>query len=197
MKVAVVDYNDGNTQSVLFALKREGIDGLVTSDKEVLRSADKVIFPGVGEASSTMNHLRASGLDRAIVQLTQPVLGICLGMQLMCSWSEEGATECLGIFPQEVRRFSEQAGEKLKIPHIGWNEIFDLSGALFKEVPEHSFVYFVHSYRAEPAQDSSAHSEYSGTFSAALWRDNFFGVQFHPERSGEVGAQILRNFLKL
>lgn len=192
MKVAVVRYNAGNTGSVTNALRRLGIEPLVTSDAGELRSADRVIFPGVGEASSAMRSLRANGLDRVLPALKQPVLGICLGMQLLCESSEENSTRCLGIVPAKVRRF-EPAG--LKVPHMGWNTIEGLSGPLFNGVAEGSYVYFVHGYFVEDCAAASARCEYGVTFTAALRMKNFYATQFHSEKSGPVGERILANFL--
>ena len=193
MRVAVVKYNAGNVQSVLFALRRLGIEPAWTDDPQELRRADKVIFPGVGEASSAMTYLAERGLDELLRSLTQPVLGICLGMQLLCAASEEQETACLGIFAQEVRRFP--AGGK--IPHIGWNSLRDRRGPLFEGLHGEAFMYFVHSYAAAPSEHSAAISDYIIPFSAALQRGNFYGVQFHPEKSGRDGARLLENFLKL
>lgn len=194
MKVAIVKYNAGNIRSVVNAVKRCGIEPLVTDGPEDLRSADKVIFPGVGEASSAMNHLRERGLDAAVKGLTQPVLAICLGMQLLCTASEENDTECLGILPYKVRRFS---GKDLKVPHMGWNNISGFGSPLFRGVPEGSRVYFVHGYYIEPGEHTVAASSYGPEFSAAVGFRNFYGVQFHPEKSGAAGAAILKNFLDI
>ncbi|QQS40667.1 MAG: imidazole glycerol phosphate synthase subunit HisH [Acidobacteriota bacterium] len=192
MKVAIVRYNAGNTGSVTNALRRLGIEPLVTGDAEQLRSADRVIFPGVGEASSAMRSLRGNGLDKVLPSLMQPVLGICLGMQLLCESSEENSTECLGIVPAKVRRF-EVPG--LKVPHIGWNTIEGLSGPLFSGVAEDSYAYFVHGYFVEDCAAASAWCEYGVTFTAALQMNNFHATQFHCEKSGPVGERILANFL--
>ena len=195
MKVAIVKYNAGNVQSVRFALKRLGVQAVWTDDPDTLRSADKVIFPGVGEASSAMQYLRERELDALIGSLRQPVLGICLGLQLFCRHSEENDTPCLGLFDVPVRRFDGAGG--LKVPHIGWNKLLHLRGPLFAGVEAESFVYFVHSYYAEESPLAAALTDYGALFSAALQRDNFFAVQFHPEKSGPVGQQILDNFLKI
>ncbi len=195
MKVAIIKYNAGNVQSVRFALQRLGVDAVWTDDPALLRSADKVIFPGVGEASSAMQYLRERGLDVVIRSLEQPVLGICLGLQLFCRYSEENDTACLGIFDAEVRLF--RITEGLKVPHMGWNELSHLRGPLFTGITEESFAYFVHSYYAEESPSAIALTEYGVRFSAALHRDNFFAVQFHPEKSGPTGHQILDNFLKI
>lgn len=195
MKAAIIKYNAGNVQSVRFALQRLGVDAVWTDDPALLRSADKVIFPGVGEASSAMQYLRERGLDVVIRSLEQPVLGICLGLQLFCRYSEENDTACLGIFDAEVRLF--RITEGLKVPHMGWNELSHLRGPLFTGITEESFAYFVHSYYAEESPSAIALTEYGVRFSAALHRDNFFAVQFHPEKSGPTGHQILDNFLKI
>lgn len=200
---AVVKYNAGNIQSVLFALERLGHEAVWTDDPAVLRQADRVIFPGVGEASSAMRYLRERGLDEVIYALRQPVLGICLGLQLFCRHSEENDTSCMGIFDVAVRRFPVNPAsdihnqQSLKVPHIGWNNLSHLRGALFDGIEEESFVYFVHSYYAEAHPAAIATTEYGIAFSAALQRDNFYAVQFHPEKSGAVGQQILSNFLQI
>ena len=196
MKVAVVKYNAGNIRSVDYALKRLGVEAVITADKEELQSADKVIFPGVGEAETTMNHLKATGLDELIKNLRQPVFGICLGMQLMCRHSEEGEVDCLNIFDVDVKRFVPQKHED-KVPHMGWNTITDLKGSLFSPALENQFVYFVHSYYVPLNADTAATTEYILPFSASLHKDNFYATQFHPEKSGSVGEQILKNFLNL
>ena len=194
MKVAIVKYNGGNTASVANALVRLGVEPLITDSADVLRAADKVIFPGVGEASTAMKYLRERGLDAVIRSLTQPVLGICLGMQLMCETSEENATECLGIMPYRVRRFES---ETLKIPHTGWNRITQLNSPFFDGVADGKRVYFVHGYYVETGELTTAICEYGQTFSASISRDNFHAIQFHPEKSGAIGEHILRNFLFL
>ncbi|MBK9163190.1 MAG: imidazole glycerol phosphate synthase subunit HisH [Acidobacteria bacterium] len=194
MRVAIVRYNAGNTASVVNALGRLGVEPLITDSAEELASADKVIFPGVGEASSAMRYLKERRLDEVLRSLSVPVLGICLGMQLLCSSSEENDTECLGIVPLRVRRFP--AGE-LKVPHMGWNTIGDLKGKLFDGVSDGSYVYFVHGYYVESGSSAIALSHYGVEFAAALEHENFFAVQFHPERSGAIGEQILRNFLNI
>lgn len=195
MKIAIIDYNAGNTRSVQFALERLGVSPILTKDPVELSTADKVIFPGVGAASSTMTYLKKEGLDTVIKGLKQPVLGICLGMQLMCAFSEEGNVEGLGIFPEKVKRFIPQP--KLKVPHMGWNRIVDVSGALLTGISEGSYVYFVHSYYAELGAYTIASCSYGEKFSVALQKDNFYATQFHPEKSAGIGAQILENFIAL
>ena len=195
--IAIVDYDAGNIRSVVNALERLGVkDYVVTSDAEVIRSADKVLMPGVGDASYAMANLKARGLEGVIPELRQPVLGICVGLQLLCSSSEEGNIRCLGIFEENVVRFRSD-DPAVKIPHMGWNSISDLKSPLFKGISEGSFVYFVHSFHAVEGPDSIAVSDHGGRFSAALHKDNFYGVQFHPEKSGPVGAMILKNFIEL
>lgn len=194
--IAIVDYDTGNLRSVADAMRRIGVEFTVTADPAILRSADRVLLPGVGEASSAMEKLRERGLDLVIPSLRQPVLGICIGMQLMCLDSEEGDAQCLGIFPAHVRRL-EPAESGLKIPHVGWNTIGGLHGPLFDGIDEETYVYYVHSYAAEVCGATVARTDYGGHFSAALGRGNFFGTQFHPEKSGSAGEAILRNFLKL
>ncbi len=194
MKIGIVKYNAGNTVSVINALRRLGVEPIVTDSAEELRQADKVIFPGVGEASTAMKYLRERGLDTVIVSLTQPVLGICLGMQLMCSYSEENATQCLGILPHRVRQF---VSDTLKVPHVGWNRIERLRSPLFQGVGEAERVYFVHGYYVEAYSDSTAVTNYGFDFSAGVSRGNFHAIQFHPEKSGDVGARILENFLNI
>lgn len=196
MKVALIKYNAGNVQSVEFALHRLGIEMLITNDPEEILGADKVIFPGVGNASSAMESLRREGLDSLIPNLRQPVLGICLGMQLLCEHSEENDTQGLGIIPLKVKKFTTE-NKDLKIPHVGWNTIHDLSSGLFKEVPESAYVYYVHSYYVEKGEETISGSHYIIPFSASIRKDNFYGVQFHTEKSGKAGEMILQNFLKL
>lgn len=193
MKIAIIDYGAGNVQSVLFALERLGFEGNVTNDWNAIKAADKVIFPGVGEASSAMKMLVDSGLDVLIPTLKQPVLGICLGMQLMCQHSEEGNTNGLGIFDVNVVKFSNE----VKVPQMGWNTIYNLKSALFDGIKENEFMYLVHSYYAPLSENTIATTNYELAYSTALQRDNFFGVQFHPEKSGIFGEQILKNFLNL
>lgn len=201
MSVAIIKYNAGNVQSVLYALQRLGIEAFVTDNHEKVIDADKVIFPGVGNAASAMEYLTEKGLDKLIVSLKQPVLGICLGMQLLCNFSEEGGTKCLGIFDTKVKKFdvSLQKEDKVhfKVPHMGWNNIYNLSSPIMKDIYENSFVYFVHSYYAELSQQTIATANYINPFSAAMQKNNFYGVQFHTEKSADAGEKILSNFLKL
>jgi len=199
MNIAIIKYNAGNIESVNNALNRLGVNATITADAEEIRKADKVIFPGVGEASTTMKYLREHKLDKLIVSLKQPVLGICLGLQLMCSHSEEGDTTCLGIFDEKVKRFIPKPGEEFitKVPHMGWNAIYNLKSALFSNEIENQYVYFVHSYYASTGEHTAATCNYIVPFSAALHKDNFYATQFHPEKSGTVGAKILEHFLKL
>lgn len=196
MQVAIIKYNAGNLFSVDYALRRLGVEPVITSDKEQLQKADKIIFPGVGEAETTMNHLRANGLDLFIKDLKQPVLGICLGMQLMCRHSEEGNADCLGIFDADVRRFLPKKHED-KVPHMGWNTITETCSPLFCGFSKEEFVYFVHSYYVPVGVHTAAVTDYILPFSAALHKDNFYATQFHPEKSGKVGERILSNFLNL
>jgi glutamine amidotransferase len=193
MTVAVVRYNAGNILSVINAVKRLGVEPVLTDDPATLRAADRVIFPGQGEARSAMRYLRERGLDDVIRSLTQPVLGICIGLHLMCRHSEENDTPCLDLFDARVRKFPP----KEKVPHVGWNTITDASGPLFEGLPPEPYVYFLHSYYAERGPYTTAVTDYVLPFSAALHRDNFHAVQFHPEKSGPVGETILRNFLNL
>ncbi len=193
--IAIIDYNAGNVRSVLYALERLGVVATLTADPARIRAADKVIFPGLGEAGSTMKYLRERGLDEVIRGLKQPVLGICLGMQLLCAHSEEGDTPCLGIIPQEVRRFQPEKGEK--VPHMGWNTIEQLKSDLFSSELEGRHVYFVHSYYVASGPYTIAVTDYIEPFSAALQKDNFYATQFHPEKSAQTGAAILRHFLAL
>lgn len=196
MEVAIIKYNAGNICSVDYALRRLGVEPLITADKGQLAKADKVIFPGVGEAFTTMEYLKAKQMTDFICKLKQPVLGICLGMQLMCRHSEEGDTDCLGIFDTEVKRFVPERHED-KVPHMGWNCLTQTRGSLFGGDLEGQFVYFVHSYYVPVNAYTAATAEYIHPFSAALHKDNFYATQFHPEKSGDVGEQILKNFLNI
>lgn len=192
----IVKYNAGNIQSVLYAMERIGAEALVTDDHTLIRAADRVIFPGVGEASTAMNYLRERGLDQLLRELTQPVLGICLGMQLMCAHSEENDTECLSIFAERVKKFI--AGDSgLKVPQIGWNQVTDTRSRIFDNIPEGSYFYFVHSFYAAIGEHTIGTADYTLPYSAALHRDNFYGVQFHPEKSAAAGEQLLKNFIAL
>lgn len=193
MKVAIVKYNAGNIQSVKFALNRIGIEPDVTDDPEGLKNADKVIFPGVGEASTAMRYLKEKNLNKLIPELQQPVLGICLGLQLMCASSEENNTEGMGIFSLKVNMFPKGK----KIPQMGWNTLENLKGELFRGIREGAYVYFVHSYYAPESENTIATTDYIVKYSSALQKDNFYAVQFHPEKSGPVGAMILENFINL
>jgi len=190
--VAIIDYDTGNLRSVANALGRLGAEYVVTSNAEAIRNAERVILPGVGEASTAMEKLRHRGLDGVIRELKQPVLGICIGVQLMCRWSEEGNTECLGIFDTEVRKLSGR-----KVPEMGWNGIEALKTPLFASIEEGTFVYYVHSYAPQLCAQTIARTEYGDIFSAALNMANFYGTQFHPEKSGSAGEKIMENFLKL
>ncbi len=218
MNIVIVKYNAGNIQSVLYALERLGVSATVTDDHEEIRTADKVIFPGVGEASTAMNYLKARNLDKLIMDLKQPVFGICLGMQLMCRHSEENDTLCIGIFEEDVKRFNpfpygnrlsetvtgpsrginnEHENKNFKVPQMGWNTIYNLKTGLFNAVDENSYIYLVHSYYASPGAHTIATADYILAYSAALQKDNFYGVQFHPEKSASVGEQVIKNFLNI
>jgi glutamine amidotransferase len=196
MNIAIAQYNAGNIQSVLYALERIGVSALVTDNAEQIQKADKVIFPGVGEASTAMQYLRERKLDVVIQNLKQPVLGICLGMQLMCAHSEENDTTCLGIFDNEVKYFVPDISS-IKVPQMGWNNITQLKTGLFQDIPENSYTYFVHGYYAELSKYTIATTQYIQAYSSALHKDNFYGVQFHPEKSAAIGEQILQNFLNI
>lgn len=196
MNVAIIKYNSGNIFSVEHALKRLGINASVTSDAEKILDADKVIFPGVGQAETTMNFLKHAGLDTLIRSLKQPVLGICLGMQLMCRHSEEGNADCLNIFDIDVKRFRPLKHED-KVPHMGWNTVSNVNSNLFDSAIENQYVYFVHSYYVPICDHTAATTDYIHPFSAALHKDNFYATQFHPEKSGSIGEKILQNFLNL
>ncbi|MCK5694462.1 MAG: imidazole glycerol phosphate synthase subunit HisH [Bacteroidales bacterium] len=194
MKVAIIKYNAGNIRSVDHALKRVGVEALITDDHETILAADRVIFPGVGEAASTMAYLKERELDVLLKGLSCPVLGICLGQQLMCSWSEEGDTACIGIFDQVVKHFPTDGQ---KVPHMGWNSLERVNGELIPAELSGSYVYFVHSYYVPVCEDTAAECSYILPFSAAMQRDNFYATQFHPEKSGDPGELILKQFLKL
>lgn len=198
-QIVIIKYNAGNIESVNNALNRLGVNAEITADPEKIKNAEKVIFPGVGEASTTMKYLREHKLDELIISLKQPVLGICLGLQLMCSHSEENDTPCLGIFDEKVKRFLPQPGKEFitKVPHMGWNSITNLKSEIFSDEIENQYVYFVHSYFASVGEHTSATCNYIVPFSAALQKDNFYATQFHPEKSGTIGAKILENFLKI
>ncbi len=193
MNVAIIKYNAGNVCSILNALNRIGIEPIITDNAEYISTADKVIFPGVGEASSAMQYLKEHHLDIVIRNLKQPLLGICLGMQLLCRFSEENNTSCLGIFDQDIKKFSSEK----KIPQIGWNSINELSSELFKGIKDEEYVYFVHSYYAEITENTIATTDYGVKYSSALQKGNFYATQFHPEKSGIIGAKIIENFIKL
>ena len=194
--VAIIDYNAGNVHSVIHALRRLGVDPILTDDKNILSAADKILFPGVGEAATTMEYLRKKKLDQFIKEIKQPLLGICLGMQLMCRYSEEGDAECLGIFDASVLKFIP-ARQEDKIPHMGWNTLSGLRSGLYKGLEEGDFVYFVHSYYVPLEEHTIAQTNHILDFSASLHKDNFYAVQFHPEKSGVVGEKILDNFLSI
>ena len=193
--IAIIDYKMGNLRSVENALSRLGAEYTVTTDPAVIKAADKVLLPGVGNAAEAMHNLREAGLVEVIRSLRKPVLGICIGMQVLCRYSEEGDTECIGLFDTDVRRF--EAGAELKVPHMGWNRIANLDSKLFKGMEDSAYVYFVHSYRPGICSDTIATSDHGGLFSAALKYENFYGTQFHPEKSGDIGEMILRNFVTL
>ena len=193
MKLVIIDYGAGNIKSIQFAFKRLGVDAVLSNNIDEIKAADKVIFPGVGEASSAMKMLRESGLDTIIPNLKQPVLGICLGMQLMCNSSEEGNTKGLGIFNVDIKRFSNS----VKVPQMGWNVISDLKSDLFNGIKEKEFMYLVHSFYAEKCTKMIAKTDYEIEYASALQKDNFYGVQFHPEKSSKAGEQILKNFIEL
>ena len=192
--IAIIKYNAGNVQSVQYALQRLGITSIVTDDEKEIRQAEKVIFPGVGHANAAMQYLRERELDKIIISLQQPVLGICLGLQLLCKHSEEGDTPCLGIFDTEVKLF---ASTDLKVPQMGWNNIYDLKSGLFEGLAEESFIYNVHSYYAALSNQTIATTDYILPYSAALQKNNFYAVQFHPEKSGKIGEIILKNFIAM
>jgi len=193
MKLVIINYGAGNIKSIQFAFKRLGVDAVLSNNPEEILAADKIIFPGVGEASSAMKMLRESGLETLIPTLKQPVLGICLGMQLMCKTTEEGNTKGLGIFQTNVKRFDNT----VKVPQMGWNVIKDLKSDLFKGLKDNEYMYLVHSYYAEHCNETIAKTDYGLNYASALQHNNFYGVQFHPEKSSLAGEQILKNFLKL
>lgn len=195
--IVIIKYNAGNIQSVLYALERIGVTAKVTANHEEILAADKVIFPGVGEASSAMNSLKENNLDQLIKNLTQPVLGICVGMQLLCKYSEENNTECLGIFDEPVKLFKPNASKALKVPKIGWNNLYNLQSPLMQGVAENSYCYFVHSYYVPLSEHTIATADYVQPYSAAIYKNNFYGVQFHAEKSSKTGESILNNFLSL
>jgi imidazole glycerol-phosphate synthase subunit HisH len=197
MKVVIIKYNAGNIRSVLFALERIGVEALVTDEPDMISTADKIIFPGVGEASSAMNYLRDRKLDLLIQNLQQPVLGVCLGMQLLCAYSEENDTKCIGIFSEAVKKFKPSAKQLLKVPQMGWNNIYDLKSDLFTGITEFSYCYFVHGYYAGLGETTIAKTDYVQPYSSALHKNNFYGVQFHPEKSAVAGERILKNFIQL
>lgn len=195
--IAIVDYDTGNLRSVCNVLDRIGVEYCVTDNHDIIKNADKVLLPGVGEASTAMRKLEERGLCSVIKELKQPVLGICIGLQLMCRNSEEGDAECLGIFDTSVRKFVPSPADGVKVPHMGWNEITKLKSPLFKGISEGAFVYFVHSYAPDICEGTIAISSNGRTFAAAINKDNFYGAQFHPEKSGAVGEQIIKNFIEL
>lgn len=190
--IVIIDYGAGNIKSIQFALQRLGFEAILSNNPEEILSSDKVIFPGVGEASSAMKKLKESNLDLLIPTLKQPVLGICLGMQLLCTHTEEGHTDGLGVFDVNIRRFSND----VKVPQMGWNNISNLKSELFNNIKENEYMYLVHSYYAELCEATISETEYGIRYSSSLQKDNFYGVQFHPEKSGNVGEQLLKNFLK-
>jgi imidazole glycerol-phosphate synthase subunit HisH len=198
MKIVIIKYNAGNIRSVLFALERIGVQGVVTDEPDLICSADKIIFPGVGEASTAMQYLRERKLDRLIQSLKQPLLGICLGMQLLCRHSEENDTVCLGVFNERVKKFIPPPDEgNVKVPQMGWNNIYDLASPLFAGIPDNSYCYFLHGYYAGLGDETVAKTNYIQPYSSALFKKNFYGVQFHPEKSAAVGEIILKNFIQL
>ncbi|OMP30716.1 imidazole glycerol phosphate synthase subunit HisH [Mangrovimonas sp. DI 80] len=195
MKLVIIDYGAGNIKSIQFAFGRLGVETSLSSNKETIMAADRVIFPGVGEASSAMHMLLSHELNTIIPKLKQPVLGICLGMQLLCQHTEEGYTDGLGIFQTKVKRFATE--QNIKVPQIGWNTVENVTSNLFKGIPEQAFMYLVHSYYAEICPETIATTTYGTSYTSALQHNNFYGVQFHPEKSGEVGSKLLANFLEL
>lgn len=197
MKVAVIKYNAGNVQSVLYALERLGAEAVLTDNLEEIAKADKVIFPGQGEASTAMRYLKEKQLDKLIPNLTQPFFGVCLGQQLLCDYSEENDTTCLGVFPVKVKKFIPESYVDFKVPHVGWNNLFDLKTPLLEGLSDESFVYFVHSYYCELSDFTIAKTHYVLDFAGLMHKDNFYAMQAHPEKSGKVGERILENFLKI
>ncbi|MGY6742993.1 MAG: imidazole glycerol phosphate synthase subunit HisH [Cecembia sp.] len=197
MKVAVIKYNAGNVQSVLYALERLGTEAVLTDNIETISKADKVIFPGQGEASTAMKYLKERKLDQLIPELKQPFFGVCLGQQLLCDFSEENNTSCLGVFPVKVKRFIPENTVEFKVPHVGWNNVFDKKGPLFEGLGDQSYVYYVHSYFCELSEFTIAKTHYIHDFAALMQKDNFYAMQAHPEKSGLVGERILSNFLQL
>lgn len=197
MNTVIIKYNAGNIQSVLYALERIGVTAKVTANHEEILAADKVIFPGVGEANSAMNSLKENNLHQLIPTLTQPVLGICVGMQLLCKYSEENNTECLGVFDEPVKLFKPNASNVFKVPKIGWNNIYDLQSPLMQGIENNSYCYFVHSYYVPLGKHTIATTDYMQPYSAAIYKNNFYGVQFHAEKSSKTGEQILQNFLNI
>jgi imidazole glycerol-phosphate synthase subunit HisH len=193
MSLVIIDYNAGNVQSVTYALQRLGVEPVLSADPETIQKADRVIFPGVGEASTAMRFLKERKLDEVIKSLKQPVFGVCLGQQLLCAHSEENNTDCLGIFDVRVKKFEPT----LKVPQMGWNNLDNMIGPLFKGIEEESYVYYVHSYYAELSSYTIATTNYITEFSAAMHKDNFYALQAHPEKSGKVGERILQNFLEI
>lgn len=193
MKIVIIKYNAGNVCSVEFGLQRLGLGAIITDDADEISSADKIIFPGVGAAGVAMDYLREKNLDKLIKNCRQPFLGICLGMQLLCNYSEEHNTKCLGVFPESVKKFTGT----IKVPHIGWNNIYNLKHPLFKGLEGEEYVYFVHSYYVEKSAHTTATANYGTEYSAAIQKDNFYATQFHPEKSGKAGEKILKNFIEL
>lgn len=197
MKVAIIKYNSGNVQSVIYALERLGVEAELTDDVEAISKADRVVFPGQGEASTAMKYLRDKKLDQLIPNLKQPFFGVCLGLQLLCEHSEENNTKCLGIFPVKVRKFIPDSYVDFKVPHVGWNNLMELKSPLLEGLDDTAFVYYVHSYYAELSEFTIAQTHYIQDFSSLLHRRNFYAMQAHPEKSGLVGEKILTNFLKI
>jgi imidazole glycerol-phosphate synthase subunit HisH len=195
MKVAVIKYNAGNVQSVLYALERLGADAVLTDDLEIISKSDKVIFPGQGEASTAMKYLKEKKLDLLIPDLKQPFFGVCLGQQLLCEYSEENDTTCLGVFPVKVKKFIPESYEEFKVPHVGWNNLLELKSPLLAGLDDESYVYYVHSFYCELSEFTIAQTHYIHDFAALMHRDNFYAMQAHPEKSGKVGERILENFL--